>query len=119
METINIPPSFSDLEQLEDDELRKLVRMATAVLNERAPFIPQKCVKKGATYDAFEAIPSHPVDAEEYAESHGISVSALRQRYRFDPHRDNPAMEKVHVKKSKKDGRLYVWRGPIGKINEI
>ncbi|MFC1334843.1 MAG: hypothetical protein G8D91_09200 [gamma proteobacterium symbiont of Clathrolucina costata] len=109
MTTINIPPTFSDLEGLEDEDLRKLVRMSTAILNERAPVTPKSSVKKGAVAAAFEAIPSHPVDAEEFAESHGISVSALRQRYRFDPLKDSGA--EVHVKKSKKDGRLYVWRG--------
>ena len=37
MVTIIIPTTFSELESLDSESLRKIIRMATAVLNEREP----------------------------------------------------------------------------------
>lgn len=117
MNTITIPPKFSQLEDLDDEDLRKLVRMATAVLNERAP-VSKPTTRSSNISDAFQSIPSTPTDAEEFTLRHNISVSTLRQQKRFDP-LQGEGVDRVHVKKSKKDGRLYVWRGPADLINEI
>lgn len=109
---IGIPPTFGELEQLEDEDLRKLVRMSQAVLNERKPAVvtPTAPGRTSNIAQAFESIPSTPVDAEEFASQHGISVSTLRQQKRFDP-LQGEGMPRVYVKKSRKDGVLYIWRG--------
>ncbi len=117
MNTINIPPTFSELEQLKDEDLRKLVRMATAILNERGPVLPPS-TRSSNIENAFQSIPSTPVDAEEFAARHNISVTTLRQQKRFDP-LQGEGVDKVHVKKSRKDGHLYVWRGAGRLIDEV
>jgi len=117
MSIINIPPKFSELEDLGDDELRKIVRMATAVLNERGP-VSQPTSRSSNITAAFESIPVTPVDAEEFAARHNISVNTLRQQKRFDP-LQGEGVDRVHVKKNRKDGRLYVWRGAHRSIDEV
>jgi hypothetical protein len=64
---------------------------------------PEKVAKKrGRKGDkiknAFAAIPSTPVDAEEFIAAHGISMAVMRQSKRFD----NSGIEgAVHVRKNK------------------
>lgn len=125
MGTIHIPPTFGELEELGDEDLQKIIRMAKAVLNEREPITQAMShlkndtpVRSSRIAEAFKSIPTTPVDAEEFAAKHNISVSTLRQQKRFDP-LQGEGDERVYVKKSKRDGRLYVWRGsnrPVGEI---
>ena len=125
MGTISIPPSFSELEVLDDGDLEKLVRMAKAVLHERGPVTRPSPVPTGRPTSrtsriaqAFEDVPTTPVDAEEFATRHGIGVTTLRQQKRFDPlHKEGG--DRVYVKKSKRDGRLYVWRGADGSLDDF
>jgi hypothetical protein len=69
-------------------------------------------------YQAFEDIPETPVDAEEFAARYNIGVTTLRQQKRFD-HLQEAGRGTVHVKKSKRDGRLYVWRGAKLSVQDL
>lgn len=56
---------------------------------------------------AFGAVTSTPVDAEEFAKQHGVSISVLRQNKRFDT---TPESGTVRVVKDKEKGKLMIWR---------
>lgn len=73
--------------------------------------VPKKRGRKGDKIkNAFAAIPGDAVPAEDFAKTHGVSLTVLRQGKRFDP---QPGTGKVHVKKVAKDGGdkvLCIWR---------
>jgi hypothetical protein len=79
---------------------RKPAETATVVTPE-----PKKRGRKGTKINAaFAAIGTEPVDAEEFAAKHNVSLNVLRQAKRFD----KTGLPKVRVKKL--DGRLRVFR---------
>lgn len=57
--------------------------------------------------NAFAGLTSTPVNIDEYAKSHGVSVAVLRQAKRFDK---STGTGSVHVKKDKETGSLMIWR---------
>ena len=66
---------------------------------------PKKRGRKGTKInEAFAAIGTEPLDAEEFATERNVSLNVLRQAKRFD----KTGLGKVHVKKI--DGRLRVFR---------
>jgi len=109
--SVSIPPRFAELDALEDEDLRKLIRMASAVLKEREPEKPvtKSSGGEGTSAAAFRAVPDSPVEAEQFAAEHGVSFNTLRQGFRFDPLRETG--EPVRVMKNKADGKYYIWRG--------
>ena len=69
---------------------------------------PKKRGRKGTKIlEAFKAIPSKPVPAEQFAAQHNVSIAVLRQSKRFDSESNAP----VHVKRDKSSGLLMIWRG--------
>lgn len=56
---------------------------------------------------AFGSLSSEAVDAEEFANTHGVSIAVLRQSKRFDKY---PEQGKVRVEKDKQAGKLKIWR---------
>lgn len=73
---------------------------------------PKKRGRKGDKIkNAFAAIPNSPTPAEEFAKSHNVSLTVLRQSKRFDSFADKG---RVHVKKValKENGEkvLSIWR---------
>ena len=72
------------------------------------PKVAQKRGRKGTKIiNAFQNVPSTPVNALDYANKHGISLVSLQQSKRFDT---TGIPGKVHVKKDKSTGTLMVWR---------
>lgn len=70
--------------------------------------IPAKRGRKGENVvKAFAAIPSTPVDVNQFAATQGVSLHVLRQSKRFDP---NPALGKVRVAKDKATKTLMISR---------
>lgn len=68
---------------------------------------PKKRGRKGDKItQAFSAIPSTPVSAEEFAKQHGVSIAVLRQSKRFD----SVGGGTVKVKKDKQTKTLMIWR---------
>lgn len=79
---------------------RKPAESATVVTPE-----PKKRGRKGTKInEAFAAIGTEPVDAEEFAAEHNVSLNVLRQAKRFD----KTGLPRVRVKKL--EGRLRVFR---------
>jgi len=69
---------------------------------------PQKRGRKGdKIIKAFELVPETPVDAEQFAQEHSVSLAVLRQSKRFDK---SDMDGNVKVKKDKGSGRLMIWR---------
>ena len=79
---------------------RKPAETATAITPE-----PKKRGRKGTKInEAFAAIGTDPIDAEEFAAERNVSLNVLRQAKRFD----KTGLGKVRVKKI--DGTLKVFR---------
>lgn len=78
---------------------------------------PQKRGRKGNNIaTAFKSIPHSPVDLEQFANTHSVSVAVLRQAKRFDP---VPETGRVKVRKDKQTDNLTIWReaNPTGVKN--
>jgi hypothetical protein len=72
--------------------------------------IPKKRGRKGDKIaKAFLEVPATPVDFEQYAENHGVSVNVLRQIKRHDRYSETG---KVFVRKNKATKRMEIWREP-------
>ena len=56
---------------------------------------------------AFKAIPAHPVNVEDFATKHRVSVAVLRQHTRFNKYPGT-----VFVRKNKASGITEIWREP-------
>ena len=67
---------------------------------------PITATKPSKIITAFRNVPEHPVEAEPFAETHGISVAVLRQIKRFDK---TGLPGKVKVRKDHR-GVLMIWR---------
>ena len=79
---------------------REPAESATAITPE-----PKKRGRKGTKInEAFAAIGTTPLNAEEFAAERNVSLNVLRQAKRFD----KTGLSKVHVKKI--DGTLMVFR---------
>lgn len=79
---------------------RKPAETATAVTPE-----PKKRGRKGTKInEAFQAIGSTPINAEQFAEERDVSLNVLRQAKRFD----RTGLGRVRVKKV--EGQLMVFR---------
>jgi len=69
---------------------------------------PKKRGRKGSKIaNAFMAIPSEPVSAEEFIAEHSVSLAVLRQSRRFDK---SGLDGQVRVKQDKETKTLMVWR---------
>lgn len=70
--------------------------------------LPQKRGRKGDKISiAFNAIPTTPISADQFATDNGVSLAVLRQSKRFDP---APELGNVRVKKNKSTKTLEIWR---------
>lgn len=56
---------------------------------------------------AFKAIPPDPVNVEEFAKKHRVSIAVLRQHKRFDKYPGT-----VFVRTNKEKGYVEIWRVP-------
>lgn len=71
----------------------------------RVESTPKKRGRKGTKiHEAFKAIGTDPIPAEQFAEECSVSLNVLRQAKRFD----RTGLGKVHVKRI--DGTLMVYR---------
>jgi len=87
----------------------KNITSSTAPRSATKPIkVPKKRGKKGdKIVKAFEAIPKNPVNVEDFATTHDVSVPVLRQSKRFDK---SGLDGRVRVKKDKETGNLMIWR---------
>lgn len=84
----------------------------THILNkpQTATKVSKKRGRKGNKIsNAFENIPTEPVDFEDYAEAAAISTNVLRQVKRHDAFKSTG---KVFIRKNADDERSTIWRQP-------
>ncbi|MEM4258055.1 MAG: hypothetical protein QXL17_02745 [Candidatus Thermoplasmatota archaeon] len=74
--------------------------------NKRTQVAKKRGRKGDKIQQAFTAIPSSPVHAEQFVKQHNISMAVLRQSKRFD----KTGLGVVRVKKDKATKSLMVWR---------
>ena len=97
-----------------------VVSTATATVHDRPESAsrparqPQKRGRKGdKIVRAFQAVPSTPVEVDQFIAQHGVSLAVLRQSKRFIEAMDSNVATQIgciHVKQDKKTKRLVIWR---------
>jgi hypothetical protein len=85
------------------DELQKIRRALNRQISEVAPKRP----RGSKILEAFQQIPSRPIDLEEFASKFDVSTGVLRQIKRFD---QKEFQKKGTVTVRTINGTLHIWR---------